>query len=87
MWNLFFLLLAAFSIGLVIYYALGYLLDTKGFNVKGVLVEAIITLFIGAVFSLIVALAAEYTWVMWASMAALALLRKYWMAWLYKIRG
>ena len=87
MWELFFLLLIAFTIGVIAYYSLEWLKDQKAFDLWQSFGEIIITLFYGAIGCIVIALANEYTWVMWVAMGAIGFLRKYWMAWLYKKRG
>jgi hypothetical protein len=87
MWNLFFLLLTFFSLGVIVYYALQWLKDPKSFDFWTSLGGFLVTLFIGAIAAIVIALSYRYTWVMWVAMAAAGFLRNYWMAWLYKKRG
>lgn len=87
MWHLFFLLLLSFFIGLVVLYGLNYIQDRKGFDFWISLGQFVVRLFIGAVFSIIIALAVQYPWVIWVSIGAIGFLSNYWMAWLDKRRG
>jgi uncharacterized membrane protein AbrB (regulator of aidB expression) len=87
MWHLFFLLLLSFFIGLVILFGINYVKDKSGFDFWENLGQFILRLFIGAVASIVVALAVQYSWLIWVSVGVLAFLSNYWMAWLYKKKG
>jgi hypothetical protein len=87
MWHLFFLLLLSFFIGLVCLYSIIYIRDVKRFDFWISLGQFIVRLFVGAIFSIVIALAVHYPWVIWVSIGAVGFLSNYWMAWLDKKRG
>lgn len=87
MWHLFFLLLTFFAVGLIILFGLKYVQDIKGFLFWENVGQFILRLFIGAVVAIVIALAVQYSWVIWTAMIVLAFLSNYWMAFLYKKKG
>jgi hypothetical protein len=87
MWHLFFLLLTFFAVGLIILFGLKYVQDIKGFLFWENVGQFILRLFIGAVVAMVISLAVQYSWVIWAAMIVLAFLSNYWMAFLYKKKG
>jgi hypothetical protein len=83
MWHQFALSAVFFTIGLIVLY--GFKINNDGKALLGNnIANFFLRLFIGAIASIVIALAMQYPWVIWVGMLALAFLSNYWMAFLNK---